>query len=114
MQRLKGFLYQANPDGGLAETFPAGTARSDLPEWVKVDDGAFDEVIEIPVDAGGEPDPGDSDDPDADDGSAPSDDGERPGLNASRDKWVAYAEALGLSPIDTDTRAEIIAAVDSL
>lgn len=43
MGGLKGALYATHPDNGETKVYPAGTARSDLPKWVKVDDGAFDD-----------------------------------------------------------------------
>lgn len=42
MAGLKGTLYAANPKTGEVESFKFGTARKDLPDWVTVDDGAFD------------------------------------------------------------------------
>lgn len=48
MAGLKGSLYATNPETAETTIFPAGTARKDLPKWVKVDDGAFE------VDPGGE------------------------------------------------------------
>ncbi len=41
MSGLRGTLYATDPQGAT-QSFPAGTARGDLPSWIKVDDGAFD------------------------------------------------------------------------
>lgn len=97
-QRLKGFLYQAHPDGGQPQAFPVGTLRADLPAWVTVDDGAFTE------DGTGAPDVALVDGP-----ARPPESG--PG--SSRDHWAEYAQSLGVDVDPDATRADIIAAVDA-
>lgn len=101
MDRLKGYLYQAHPDGGQPQSFPVGTLRADLPEWVTVDDGAFTD------DGTGAPDPAV-----VEEDAVPSRPPEN-GPGSSRDHWVEYARACGVDVDPDATRAEIIAAVDA-
>lgn len=50
---LKGTLYAVDPDNGQTQAFPPGTSRSDLPRWVKVDDGAFEETDDSAAEVAG-------------------------------------------------------------
>jgi len=107
MSRLRAYLYQVDPVTRSTVAFPKGTPRSDLPDWVKVDDGAFEgnppasaASVKIP--------------PVESVGTHSEDSGSRPAGNASREVWVEYATSLGVEVGDRDSRTEIISAVDSL
>jgi len=107
-QTLKGTLYQAGPDG-LVQSFVRGTARTDLPKWVTVDDGAFDGEPEVkPA----------TRQPKAPDGSLPP----KSGVGSGTEHWLAYARTEANAAIlagkeivipDDAERGDIIAALES-